>query len=448
MEDREKLLREEKISKLLLKLSLPAMFAMMINALYNVVDTIFVGKGVGAYAIGALTVSFPIQMALLALALLIGVGAQTNISISYGAGKLDQANKYILTAYITSFFIGILVTIFGYIFMTPIFKLFGATDTLMPLVRDYMIIIFFGSTATILSVVNNNILRAEGNAKLSMALIMVGTILNIILDPIFIFVLQLGIKGAAYATVISQYTTVFISIIFMFKKKTGIPLKIKGFKYKFIYLKNIFKIGFPSFIRQILASVLSIFLNNVIVQLGGDITLSAYGVINRISMFIFLPMFGIIQGFSPIVGFNYGAKQIKRVKSTVKIALKVLGVYCFIAFLVIIIFNHEIISMFTNDIRIIKIASYTIKIMFLAIPFVPIQIIASAFFQSVGRAKQALFLSLLRQIILLLPFVLIIPNLFGLGLFGVWICFPISDFISTVISAFMLKNEMKSLKFN
>ncbi len=445
MKNREEMLRNEKIGPLLVKLSLPATIGMMVNALYNVVDTIFVGKGVDALAIGGLTVAFPIQMVVMALAMLIGIGAQSNISIAFGAGEIDEANRYAGNAYTLAFIVSLLFTIGGLVFIEPLLRLFGASSVLMPYAKDYMSVIFTGSIIFSLTMVNNNILRSEGNAKISMVIMIIGTGLNIALDPIFIFAFKMGIRGAALATVVSQYTAFAFAFFYMLRGNNAIRPKFAAYRLKMACVGNILKLGFPSFVRQVMGSVLAIFLNNSIVFLGGDIALSAFGVINRIMMFIFLPMFGVVQGVQPIIGFNYGAKSSDRVRQTVAIGIKFLVAYCAVALLIILTLNGPLLKLFTNDVETIKIGAYAIKLMFMCIPLVGLQIIAATFFQSIGKAKPALFLSLLRQVILLLPLIIIMPRLFNLGLTGIWLAFPIADVVSSVISGFVLKREFKAL---
>ncbi len=443
---RETMLREEKISKLLFKLSLPAIIGMMFGALYNVVDTIFVGRGVDAFAIGGLTVAFPIQMFIVALAMLVGVGAQANISIYFGKKDIDRANEIAGSAYTMMFVIAAVLTLLGYIFIVPLVKLFGASPTLIPYAKDYMSIIFIGTIVNSLTMVNNSILRSEGNAKISMIVMVVGTALNIILDPIFIFVLDMGIKGAAAATVISQYTSFFIGLFYMLYGNSIIRISFHRLKLKAVYIGEIIKLGFPTFIRQVAGSIVAIFLNNSIQLYGGDIALSAFGVINRVMMFLLLPMFGIVQGVQPIIGFNYGAKNIKRVKDSVKMAIKIMMTYCVIALVFVMLFNIQLFNVFTSDIEVVGIGSEAIKIIFIGIPIIALQIIASSFFQSIGKSRPALVIALMRQVILLLPLILILPRLFGFGLKGVWISIPIADILSSLISFMILKRAFSKLE--
>ncbi len=448
MQDKEKMLREEKIGKLLFKLSLPATIGMMFNALYNVVDTIFVGRGVDALAIGGLTIAFPIQMAIMAVAMMIGIGSATNISIAFGAGKTEEASAYAANAYTLITIISAVITTLGLLFIVPLLTLFGASKTLLPYARDYMSIIFIGTIVFSITMVNNNILRAEGRAKVSMIVMLLGTVFNIILDPIFIFGFKMGIKGAAIATVISQFISFSFVIVNSIRGKSIIKITTSRLKLKVKYVKDIVRLGLPAFIRNIVGSLFAIFLNNSIVSFGGDIALSAFGVINRVMMFLFLPMFGMLQGFRPIVGFNYGSGQIGRIKETIRIGIRYLVIYCSVALAVILTLNLPIIKMFTSDKAVLDLGAHAIKIMFLGIPVVGIQIISAAFFQSIGKARPALILSLLRQVIVLLPLILLMPRLFNLGLNGIWVAFPMADILSTFISAFILAKGVKSLKEN
>ncbi len=445
MTKREKMLREEKIGKLLFKLSLPATIGMMVSALYNVVDTIFVGQGVGALAIGGLTVSFPIQMIIMSLSMLIGVGVAANVSISFGAGDLEEAGEYADNGYTSILIISVILTLVGYLFMDPILRMFGATDGILVYARDYMSVIFTGTIVFSLTLVNNNILRAEGNARASMLIMLIGTVLNIILDPIFIFVFDMGIRGAAAATVFSQYVSFIFVLYYMNTGKSIIKMDLRKLEIKLPYVKNILKLGFPSFVRQISNSLLAVFLNNGIVFFGGEIALSALGVINRVLMFVFLPMFGVVQGIQPIIGFNYGAKAINRVKDSIRVGIKSLVIYSTTALILVMFFSIPLFSMFTKDDKVITIGANAIKIMILGVPIVGVQIISSSLFQSIGKAKPALFLSLLRQVVLLIPLVIILPNIFNLGLTGIWMSYPIADIISTLVGAFVLKREISVL---
>ncbi|MGB3366023.1 MAG: MATE family efflux transporter [Acidaminobacteraceae bacterium] len=444
MSDRNKMLGEEKISSLLWKLSLPATIGMLVNALYNVVDTIFIGYGVGPLAIGGLTIAFPIQMLIMALAQMIGIGAASAISRSLGAGDKEKADYYAGNSYSLIIILSIIFVGIGVTFLDPLLRLFGASDTLLPYAREYMSVIFYGSIFFSFSVSSNNLIRAEGNAKVAMLTMLIGTIINIILDPIFIFGFDMGIRGAALATILSQFITFIYVIRYMYSGKSMLNLRLHHLTPKYEYIREIITVGAPAFVRQVGGSFLAIILNNSLVFFGGDLAIAAYGVINRVILFIFMPMFGVVQGLQPIAGFNYGAKKFTRVNEVIRLSIKILVIYATIGSVIAFLFPETIFRIFTNDAEVISIGASALKIIVLGLPFVGIQIVSSSIYQSLGKAKPAMFLSLLRQIIIFIPLVLILPHIGNLGIVGIWITYPISDILSTAISGVMIKREMKS----
>jgi putative MATE family efflux protein len=309
-----------------------------------------------------------------------------------------------------------------------------------------MSIIFYGSIFFSFSVSSNNLIRAEGNAKVAMFSMLIGTVLNIILDPVFIFIFDMGIKGAALATILSQFVTFIYVLRYMYSGKSMLNLKPHHLTLKANYINEIITVGAPAFVRQVGGSFLAIILNHSLVFYGGDLAISAYGVINRVIMFIFMPMFGVVQGLQPIAGFNYGAKKFDRVNEVIRLSIKTLIIYATLGSAIAFFFPEFIFRIFTNDETVISIGAVALKIIVIGLPIVGIQIISSSIYQSLGKAKPALFLSLLRQIIIFIPLVLILPKIGNLGIVGIWITYPISDILSTIISGFMLKSEMKSFK--
>lgn len=444
MSDRNEMLGNEKIPSLLWKLSLPATIGMLVNALYNVVDTIFIGYGVGSLAIGGLTIAFPIQMLIMALAQMIGIGAASAISRSLGAGDKEKADYYAGNSYSLIIILSIVFVALSITFLDPLLRLFGASDTLLPYARDYMSVIFYGSIFFSFSVSSNNLIRAEGNAKVAMFTMLIGTVINIILDPIFIFVFDMGIRGAALATIVSQFITFLYVIRYMYSGKSMLNLKPHHLALKGQYIKEILTVGAPAFVRQVGGSFLAIILNNSLVFFGGDLAIAAYGVINRVIMFIFMPMFGVVQGLQPIAGFNYGAKKFTRVNEVIKLSIKILVIYATIGSAIAFLFPETIFRIFTNDAEVINIGASALKIIVLGLPVVGIQIVSSSIYQSLGKAKPAMFLSMLRQIIIFIPLVLILPRIGGLGIVGIWLTYPISDLLSTAISGMMIRREMQS----
>lgn len=445
MNDREKLLAEAPIGKVLYQLALPGTIGMMFNALYNLVDTIFVGQGVGGEAIGGLTVSFPIQMFIMAIAMMIGTGGASAISRSLGAKAYDRARKLTGNAYALVLVFSILAVVLGTLFIEPILRIFGATDTLLPFAKEYMSIIFLGSVFFSFLVAANNLVRAEGNAKIAMVAMVIGTGMNIVLDPIFIFWLDMGIAGAAWATIISQFLAFLFIIRYLFGHSTALRIHLSDLILEPALVKEIISIGFPAFARQVGGSALAIVLNNSLVYYGGDIALSTFGIINRVMMFLFMPMFGVVHGFQPIAGYSYGAKAYGRLKEVVYKSIMVITILASISWVTIELFPGFFMRLFVKDLEIIALGTQAMRWIFLVIPIIGVQIISASFYQAIGRAKPGLFLSLLRQFIILIPLLFIMPRIGGLGLMGLWLAMPLSDLLSTGISAVMLKSDMKKI---
>lgn len=443
--ERQQMLANAPIGKLLLKLSVPATLAMIVNALYNIVDAIYIGQGVGFLGMAGLTVAFPIQMFILAVGQMVGIGGGALASISLGEGDSEKADNVAGNAYVLIVILGVLIMIVGSLLLDPILKLFGASADVLPYARDYMSVIFYGAVFFSFSVVGNNIVRSEGNAMVAMISMMIGAGLNIILDPIFIFVLDMGIRGAAIATILSQFVSFIYLLVYMYSGKSIFAIKPHHLTPHTAYMSEILQLGFPAFSRQVGGSILAIFLNTSIVQYGGDIALSAFGAINRIISFLFMPMFGVLQGFQPIAGFNYGARRFDRVRESIRIAQIVLIAMASFGWLIAQLFPTLIMRLFTPEQEVIDIGAKALRIIISAIPFVSIQIMSASVYQALGKAKPALFLSLLRQFILFIPLMYLIPAVTGLGLTGVWLTYPAADVISTIVSIFMLSKLYRQM---
>ena len=436
--ERNHMLANEKISKVLMKLSLPATIGMIVNALYNVVDTIFIGRGVGSMAIGGLAIAFPIQMFIMAIAQMIGIGAASVISRSLGAGDVEKADNTAGNAYISIIVIAIITVFLGLRFIDPLLRIFGASDTLLPYAKEYMQVIFIGSVFFMFAVASNNLIRAEGNAFVAMMSMIIGTGLNIILDPIFIFWLNMGIRGAALATIISQFFSFVFVMVYIYSGKSQLKVKPHHLKPNKALLSEIFKVGAPAFARQVGGSALSIVLNNSLGFYGGDIAITIFGMINRLLMFIFMPLFGVVQGFQPIAGFNYGAKKFDRVREVIRISIKYTTIYTIGGWAIAQVFAPFFLGVFTSDTAVVTQGIPILRVVVMAVPVIGVQIISSSVFQAFGKARPAMVLSLLRQFIMLIPMVLIFPRFFGI--WGIWVAFPLSDFLSTVVTLFMLRN--------
>ncbi len=445
MNKNSKALGEENIGKLLKKLSVPATMGMMVNALYNLVDTIFLGRFVGVDAIGALAIAFPLQMIVLAFGIMVGIGTASAASRALGAGEVEKADHIVGNAFLSIIIIGILLVTLGRYFLSPILLLFGATENLLPLAYDYMNIILLGSVFLTIQIVSNNVIRSEGNAKVAMISMMIGTGFNIFMDPIFIEVLGFGIKGAAIATIIGQTLGFMYVMNYFYRGNSNFKIMPHHLKPNFEYIKEIFSVGFPTFMRNVAGSVLAIVANNSLGYYGGDIALSVYGVIQRVLRFALMPMFGIVQGFQPIASYNYGAKNYKRVKEVIKVALKALVIYATISIILVQLFPELIISLFNKDPELISLGKKALRVVTMMMPLIGVQVLAGSMYQALGKPKPALIVSMSRQTLFLIPLILILPSFFNMGLMGVYWAFPMADFLSIILSGYMLRRQMKIL---
>lgn len=443
--DRSQQLGSEKMIKLLVRLSMPATVAMIVSALYNIVDTIFIGRGVGYLGIGGLTVAFPVQMAIMALAQMIGIGAASAASRNLGAGNKEKAKRVAGNSYLSVILLGIVIFSVGTVFMTPILKMFGATATLLPYAKEYLQVILIGSIYFPFVVNANNLIRSEGNARVAMISMILGAVLNTLLDYIFIFPLDMGIRGAALATITSQFCSLIYVLYYFYGDYSMLKVKLKHLKPDMEIQKEILKVGSSSFARQVAGSLMAIALNNSLAFYGGDLALSVFGIVQRVMMFLFMPMFGIVQGMQPIAGYNYGAGNMERVRQVVKLAVIGISLMAFTSTFFGQLFPGHIIRLFNDSQEVIETGIKALRISIAMIPIVGIQIVGGALFQSLGKAVPALILTMSRQILFFIPLVLVLPRVAGLGLLGIWLSFPLADFFSTIFTSFWVKREMDNL---
>jgi MATE family, multidrug efflux pump len=443
MNDRKYELGHESIGRLLFRYSTPAAIAMLTHALYNVVDAIFVGQGAGTLALAGLAVSFPIQMLVLAIAQVVGIGSASLISRSLGAGDTRKAERTAGNSFITVVLLGLLMTVAGLLFLDPLLRLFGATPSVLPYGRDYLSIILLGSVCFAFTVSSNNIVRSEGNAMVAMASMIIGAVVNLVLDYVFIFPLDMGIRGAAIATVIAHVSTfAFLSMYFL-SGGSALKIRLGDLKPDFTLWPEVFKIGASSFTRMAAGSLLAIVLNKSAAFYGTDIHLAILGVTNRIMMFTFMPLFGIVQGFQPIASFNYGARNMARVKEALWKATGAAVALATVGFLVIMIFPKQLLLLFEDDAVFLAEGVIVLRFTALLLPFIAAQVIGASMFQAIGRAVPALFLSVSRQILFLVPLIWLLPKAFGL--LGIWIAFPLADTLSTLVTGAFVLYEVRRL---
>ncbi len=434
-------LGEQNIPSLLLKMSLPAMIGMIVMTLYNIVDSIFIGQKFGSLGLGAVGIVFPLMMIVIAISMGFGIGASSIISRKLGEKKEDDAQKVFGNFLSFVILVSLIMSILGIIFVDKLLVFLGSSQNILPYAKAYLVPILFGLIFQTLSASLTNIVRSVGNSKTAMFSMVIGAIINIFLDYIFLFVYDFGIEGAAYATVISQLISTIYLLFYFFSKNS--LLKFKLLPFEFQTLKSISIIGFPSFIRQGSMSFIGILVNHVLLDLGGDIAIAAYGIMFRILMILVLPSMGIMQGSQPIIGYNYGAKKFDRVKETLILSIKVSSIIVFVSFLLIYIFPDFFIKLFTTDNNLIEFTRNCLLIMFIGMPLIGFQFISQGYFQAIGKAREALILSLLRQVICFLPFLIILPIFFGLE--GVWYVYPLADFFASIITFFMMKSEFSKL---
>ncbi|MHC6179157.1 MATE family efflux transporter [Clostridium sp. JNZ X4-2] len=438
-------LRDKKVSKLLLEFSIPAIIGMLVNSMYIVIDRIFIGRVVGAMAISGVSLTFPIGILIMAFGMLVGIGAAANISIKLGQDKKGEAEHILGNALVLLVIVGIIVTISGLVFVEPMLVAFGASSNTLTYAKEFIIIIIAGSIFQIIGFGLNNIIRSEGNPKKAMTTMLIGAITNIILDYIFIYLFHFGIRGAASATVISQGINMIWVLYYFLKGNSLLKIKKENLILKVETIKNIFSIGMSPFAMQLAASLVNVILNKSLAVYGGDLAIGAMGIINGITTMIFMPIFGINQGAQPIIGFNYGAKLYTRVKSALKLAIIAATAIATIGALGAHIFPYVLVGLFNKtDVNLTNITVNGIRIFMILFPIVGFQIVSSNFFQAIAKAKISMFLALLRQVIVLIPMLLILPKIFGLN--GVWMSGPVSDGVSSVLTALFLAFEIKKLK--
>ncbi len=444
--DRAERLGKGEILPLLLSFSIPAIVGMLVQALYNVVDRIFVGNGVGPLGLAGLAVVYPVMLIQLAFGMLIGFGATSLISIRLGEERYKDAEQILANAFSMLVLISLALTVLGLLFLDPLIRLLGASEAVVPYARDYLSIILYGGVFQALGFGLNHMIRAQGHPQIAMATMLIGAITNTILDPIFIFWFGWGVKGAAAATVISQMISAAWVLSFFITGKSQLPLNLRrAHKISWPVVGQIVSIGFAPFAMQLAASLQNLILNQSLAEYGGDLAISAMGIVFSVNTLFLMPIFGINQGSQPIIGFNYGAKQFGRVKETLFYAIIGATGVVTLGFLATRFIPELLVSMFgRQDAELMELGVRTMKTVMVLFPIIGVQIVGSSYFQAVGKPKKSAMLSLSRQALLLMPLLLILPRFWGL--LGVFLAFPFSDAGSTVLTTVLLKRELASLE--
>lgn len=431
------------IFPLLLKMSIPAAIGMIVNALYNVVDAIFVGHGVGSLAIAALSIVFPIQMIVSALAMGISVGTASIVSRRLGERRERDAARAIGSAYsfITAATAVLVVLVIA--FMRPLLGFFGASEAIMPYAVGYLRTIAPGFFFFSISLAASNLVRAEGNASASMTGMMLGAGINIVLDPVMIFVLGMGVRGAALATVMSQLSSSVFFFSLYLRKRTHVHIEPADFVIRPALLRESTLLGIPAFVQAAGMSLLALIVNTTVGAYGGDQAISIYGMTMRLSMLVIFPILGVAQGFQPIVGYNYGARRYDRVHRTIWVTIGTVLGFSFAIYAVIMSFPAACMSLFASDPNLVTAAARVIRIFAFFIPLAAVQIVGANYFLAVGKKYESVVLGLSRQFFFLIPLILVLPRYLGLD--GVWYSFPVADLLSTSLTTTLLILEVRHL---
>ncbi|QRX62769.1 MATE family efflux transporter [Dysgonomonadaceae bacterium zrk40] len=442
--EKELAFRTKKISKLIWDYALPGIVGTVVTALYNVVDRIFIGQVEGAIAISGLAITFPVMALVSSLGMLVGSGAAARISISLGKRDHQTAeqilgNSLLLTVILNAVFI----TLF-YLLLEPILMAFGASELTYPYAREYLEIVLLGNVFVSLCYNFNAMMRSSGYPTKAMVTMLIGAVLNLILSPLFLFIFKLGIKGVAWATVISMFIGMLFVMHHFTRRSSVIRLRWRNIRLNKAIILSILSIGLSPFSMQVAASGVALLMNTSLLRHGGDLAVGAYGIINSILMLILMVVLGLNQGTQPIIGYNYGAGNYRRVRETLFYALRMATLFTTVGFLLGQFFPQLLASAFTTDKELLEISSTGLRIAMLALPLVGFQIVSSNFFQSIGFAAKSIIQSLSRQLIFLVPGIILLPRIWGLN--GLWIAIPVSDTLAALLSLYLLVIQLRHLR--
>lgn len=431
------------MGKLLLQYALPAIIAMTASSLYNMVDSVFIGQGVGAMAIAGLAVTFPFMNLSAAFGAAIGIGSSALLSVKLGQKDYSIAQRILGNNIMLNIIVGIMLTVVGLLFLDPILLFFGASEQTLPYAREYMEVILLGNAVTHLYLGMNAMLRAAGKPRQAMYATIFTVLLNTALDPLFIYTFQMGIRGAAVATILSQATALMWQFRLFSNRQELLHLKRGIYGLRADIVKNIIAIGMSPFAMNVCACVVVIFINNGLQRHGGDMAIGAYGIVNRIAFVFIMICMGLNQGMQPIAGYNYGARLHDRLMRVLKLAIISATVITTTGFLVAMLAPRLCVSLFTHDGELITISVKVMRTIMCMFPIIGYQMVITNFFQSIGKAKVSIFLSLSRQLIFLLPPLIVLPRFWGID--GILWSMPLSDLMAAIVTAVIMGKKLKTL---
>ncbi|RWZ52274.1 MATE family efflux transporter [Halobacillus fulvus] len=440
MKDQSQRLGTQPIPKLLANLSIPAMIGMFVMALYNVIDTLFIARGVGILGVSGVSIGFPVMMIMMAVSAAVGIGGASVISRRLGENKTEEADQVFGNILFTILLISGLGMIGAFVFLEPLLTLFGATENIMPYAKDYLFPILLGSFFFSFAFTTNSIIRSEGNSRFAMITMIIPAVLNIILDPIFIFGLDMGVQGASVATVISQATVSLVVLHYFLTGKSSLKIRTAHLIPQWKVIQEIVTIGMPAFVRQVAGSAMIVAINLMLIKFGSEFDVGVFGIVQKLAMFTIMPMIGVLQGMQPIIGFNYGAQNYARLKETISLGFKIVTIISAGIFVLMMAIPEALMMIFTGDATTIETGAHAMRIMFAFALLIGAQVVSGGLYQALGMAKPALVLSMARQVLFLIPLVLTLPYFFGVT--GVWLAFPVSDLLAFLLSmAFLYRDR-------
>jgi putative MATE family efflux protein len=437
-------LRDASIARLMFKYFVPAFVGVFVNALYNIVDRIFIGQGVGAEALSGISVIFPVMLIMMGFGMLIGIGTGVYVSISLGRKNMERAEQTLGTGFSLMVLVSLLIMVVTYLLKEPILRSFGSTEETFQYANDYLNIILAGTLFMVVGFSLNNVIRSEGNARIAMMSMIISAGTNIILDPIFIFWLDMGVKGAAYATVISMFVLMIWVLVHFRGSRSVVQLKNKNIRVNRGILVEIVAIGMAPFSMQIANSLVQGLLNKKLIDFGGDLAVGAMGIVNSVISLVIMAIVAVNMASQPIIGFNYGAKSVQRVKEALRLSLIAATVIALGAFIFIEAIPGALVRLFNSDSQeLYDISVHGLRLVILALPIVGFQVVASHFFQAIGKARLAMFATLFRQVIGLIPLLFILPGFWGIS--GIWLAYPIADTMAAAAVSILLVREWRKL---
>lgn len=440
---KENKLGTEKIPKLLAEFAIPAIIGMMVNGIYNIVDRIFIGNApeLGSLGLAAVSITYPVTLVLLAFALMVGVGGATIFSISLGRKENEKAQHYLGNSVTLAIIVGLLFLVFGIFFLEELLIFLGSSVDVLPYAKDYLSVILFGAVFQSVAMVLNNFSRADGSPRVAMISMLIGAGFNIVFDYIFIVLWGWGMAGAAYATIGGQFLSMIWQLVYFLGPKSNVQLHIKNLALKLPYVSRILTTGTPAFMLQIANSILNLVMNTTLVDYGGDTAISVAGIITSVVTLIVMFVSGLVQGMQPITSYNYGARKMDRVKEVLKYGIIVGGMITTIGFFFVELFPEFVVGLFNQEPAVMELGVPAIRIWVLGFPLVGVQIVMANYFQSIGEVRLASFLNLARQVILLIPLILLFSQLFGL--YGIYFAVPVAEVLAFIVTLYFFRSHFK-----